>query len=552
MRFEILILISILIIIILIIVLYFKIDCHCNNEKYSEPIKFRSVPNHYPRSTGYSVSNHYPQLSGNDNILWTIKDQAIISITDSKPLKGVSLSGTEFKPNLSEYFGTSANMEKLFQFLNNNFKAKIIRIPICMSRYDLDKEYPIFIDDLVTIINKNNMIAIIDAHVWRHDWSLDPGGSCPSNDQTGMTVDGVITNTTLFTNLKRVWTNISMKYKNNPNVFFELFNEPRFEANYTDPKEMDWKQWYDVLYGFAYTIRNIAPKNVLIVGGLNWSYTFFVHPENKSFKTDFNGDYDNLYLPFTKLENVVFNIHPYQHATCCGTVTNDTQDDLSLKDPYFNTYCSYFYDKKENKPVFFDYSTWAEKGKTDYVNTKLYPIDKYTGKEIMCTGPGLSSSDQDKLPPCKWIDYDIIDGQKGYCSGDVYVCKQYTNEIDCNNNKIPAGWDKNLFMKKYGPLFMTEFGSYDCSTPFVNELLKWAQKNKVGWTVWALWPGDMGGPGTSGNCGFPSFIRETPDQTLMCGDDCSQIIKPLGKYGDLIISFMRDVSHHCSQCNHHH
>ena len=68
-------------------------------------------------------------------------------------------------------------------------------------------------------------------------------------------------------------------------------------------------------------------------------------------------------------------MHPYQHATCCGTVTNDKQEDLSKDDPYFNTYCSYYCDRTLQKPVFFDYSTWSQYVYDDYVRTKLYPFD---------------------------------------------------------------------------------------------------------------------------------------------------------------------------------
>lgn len=440
-------------------------------------------------------------------------------------------------PDMKNFFGDATNQNLLFNHLNTVWKARIIRVPLCMSRYHQNNEYVEFIQQMVDILNKNNMIAILDAHVWDKDWTAD---NCPSNDKPGITVDGVMNTPGLFDKLKATWTSIASRYKDYSNVFFELFNEPRVEAPYVDPKNIDWKQWQDVLLGFATTVRTVAPNNVLIVGGLNWSYTFFVDPENASFKNDFKGNLDNLYGPFSQLTRVLFNVHPYQHASCCGIVTDDSQNDLSKTDPYYNTNCSYFFDHRSQKPKYFDYDTWSKLGICDYTETQLYPYKSGTDppQQITCSGPGVSSSDQDKLPPCNWIDYNILDGQTGYCAGDTNVCKNYTNQTDCNNNKIPAGWDKNLFIKKYGPMFMTEFGTYDCSTPFVSRLLDWAQKNNVGWTVWALWPGNSGGPGTSGNCGFPSVIRETPAMNLSCSNNC-EAIKPLGRYGELIKDFMQ-------------
>merc|ERR1719473_1555788 len=60
-------------------------------------------------------------------------------------------------------------------------------------------------------------------------------------------------------------------------------------------------------------------------------------------------------------------------------------------------------------------------------------------------------------------------------------------------------------MAKYGPLVATEFGSFDCSSPFNKYLLEWMRRFDVSYTSWALWPQNSGGPG-AGACGYPSTM----------------------------------------------
>jgi hypothetical protein len=64
-----------------------------------------------------------------------------------------------------------------------------------------------------------------------------------------------------------------------------------------------------------------------------------------------------------------------------------------------------------------------------------------------------------------------------------------------------GGWSKYILpMAQYGPLIATEFGTYDCSSPFYMRFLHWAANNNVSYTAFAVWPQNSGGPG-NGACG---------------------------------------------------
>ena len=101
-------------------------------------------------------------------------------------------------------------------------------------------------------------------------------------------------------------------------------------------------------------------------------------------------------------------------------------------------------------------------------------------------------------------------------------------------------------MSAYGPLIVTEFGTFDCSSPYIRELLDYFAAHGVSYTVWALWNQNSGGPG-NGACGYPSIVTPQPDVGTMfspCIDleRCKSILEPLGWAGSLLIDDMRGVA----------
>jgi len=49
------------------------------------------------------------------------------------------------------------------------------------------------------------------------------------------------------------------------------------------------------------------------------------------------------------------------------------------------------------------------------------------------------------------------------------------------------------------PVFMTEFGDYNCSTTLYTNLINYAKSHNMSWSAWAWYPG---------GCGFPALIND--------------------------------------------
>lgn len=66
-------------------------------------------------------------------------------------------------------------------------------------------------------------------------------------------------------------------------------------------------------------------------------------------------------------------------------------------------------------------------------------------------------------------------------------------------NKAPGTWDSKFgFLAATDPIFITEFGSFDCSTNYTSQLLSYAKDRGLSWTGWAWYPG---------GCNFPALIN---------------------------------------------
>ena len=68
------------------------------------------------------------------------------------------------------------------------------------------------------------------------------------------------------------WTDIAPKFKNYPNIIFEVFNE-----NSTD---MSWASWKKVAQPWVNLIRSYAPNNLILVGAPHYSQHLFDAPDN--------------------------------------------------------------------------------------------------------------------------------------------------------------------------------------------------------------------------------------------------------------------------------
>ncbi|KIG15207.1 Cellulase [Enhygromyxa salina] len=84
----------------------------------------------------------------------------------------------------------------------------------------------------------------------------------------------------------------------------------------------------------------------------------------------------------------------------------------------------------------------------------------------------------------------------------------YTSHPYDFGDKQPAGWTDDWgFLADTDPIFITEFGSFDCDAGYSQQLIDYAEQRGLSWSAWAWYPG---------GCGFPGLIEDwsgTPSAT---------------------------------------
>jgi aryl-phospho-beta-D-glucosidase BglC (GH1 family) len=75
-------------------------------------------------------------------------------------------------------------------------------------------------------------------------------------------------------------------------------------------------------------------------------------------------------------------------------------------------------------------------------------------------------------------------------------------------NKQPGAWAGDWgFLADTDPIFVSEFGSFDCNPAYSQQLIDYAEQRGLSWSAWAWYPG---------GCGFPALIEDwsgTPSAT---------------------------------------
>lgn len=537
--------------------------------------------------------------------MWTVNENKKLCFNNKpiKQLKGISMTGFETgtrgtNGGAGYWLFKGANLKECKDIMNNiadklinEWGCTIVRIPICLSAWK--QNYNVRTFDATFICNyqdwinymiqalikaKSDIVIIIDGHLW----ALNPdqktktltftdaqgnkqtidmsdqesclnsnnnvGGvkscsdkynqaweTCKDNDIENCSWECAIANADGCTlesfaleieNMKEIWSSIASKYNDNSNIWFEIFNEPYERkiinnsiTNY-DETEYRWDLWYFVMKTIIDKIRNNAKaNNICILGGLDFGYDFNPNSNNSYFTKTFNSDTEKLFGNFG--ENIMFNFHPYMHGVCCGQIADANGIDISITDKYESAYCSFYPNDSKN------------------ASGSSLPIQNTT-----CDSTGYSETVNKKMPPCTWVDsaHNPNSSSLGLCAGDRDKCNKQNTKEECNQNSDIGGWSEYVLkVQKYGPLIMTEFGSFDCSTPYVTRLLEYAKEHDISWTAWALWPQNSGGPG-NGACGYPSIMQPYDDDTAgfsACIDKSNCNLTPLGFYGKNIQNYIK-------------
>lgn len=485
-------------------------------------------------------------------------------------LKGVSMTGLEsgtpgdasgggywmYHPNGGA--SPAQIMENVVAALGKTWGPEIIRVPICGSAWATPymihdwgntriMDYREWVDVMIKKARSLGQVVIIDLHLWQiAPLSRDPKGQKRINDQTGAPykdrVDGCIgyqklndkhtcadrdwVNSDPMTwsctvanaegvtlqnahfnreHIAKFWADVAKRYKSDSGVFFELMNEPYEHVDTLQPfgtpqiaenkvfppeDQYDWEMWTTLMNRWIQAVRDEGgADNVILVNGLMWGYAFhgpIANPQK--------------YLPWIGqgYKNIAYGFHPYQHGTCCAEVGVDR--DLSKDNPYHATYCRYY--QKNN-------------GSVPLPIGDLLPSTE-PSKQIKCGHIGYEPTRPMGMPPCKWIAHAYNPkGGSGLCVGQPDVCEPLTQQQceSLDRSKPEAGgWSRYVLpMSKFGPLISTEFGSFDCSSPFVKELLEYAAQHDISYTAWALWPQNNGGTLEMGMCSYPGITEPFPN-----------------------------------------
>lgn len=155
---------------------------------------------------------------------------------------------------------TDAEIQQLSMWGANEVRISLGEqkwLPDCASQYEAD--YPKVVDQVVHWVTSRGMVALINLH-------FATIGHCGTPGLTPMADSpGAIT----------FWQQVATRYKNNPLVAFDLFNEPQvpqdtwftggtFDADGQTVTAAGMQQLYQ-------TVRGTGARNLVVISGLNYA-----------------------------------------------------------------------------------------------------------------------------------------------------------------------------------------------------------------------------------------------------------------------------------------
>jgi endoglucanase len=183
-------------------------------------------------SQNLALSPPLPQLITQGNTFTNKTGEAI-------SLHGVSLCSLEWHAPLEQI--------KEVSDVNTGWHPNILRLPVQVREWDRIGEDAYIrgrLDPAVKLCRENGVYCIID-------WHLIAAWDDPVSDQR----------------LRDFWRKIAPIYANDPNIIYEIFNEP------TTPKQRvreNWLKWRDKAQSWVDFIRTMAPETILLVGSPHW------------------------------------------------------------------------------------------------------------------------------------------------------------------------------------------------------------------------------------------------------------------------------------------
>lgn len=170
---------------------------------------------------------------------------------------------------------------------DKGFDSKVVRLVIPPDRWN--KNPDVFFNSLlkpaVDYCIKKDIYCIIDWHSFGDE-------------------NGQYTSDRVNSELRGFWSYVAPKFKNVPNIIYELFNEPEYPDS--------WDTWRKTAQPWVDLIRASAPRNIILVGnplwdtftkyastspftGSNLMYTVHLYPGNQKSEADYNKMWDDIF-----------------------------------------------------------------------------------------------------------------------------------------------------------------------------------------------------------------------------------------------------------------
>ena len=191
-----------------------------------------------------------------------------------------------------------------YQVMQLEWNANVVRLALNQDCWLNDSSNTVYSPNYATIVDDQvqgaisaGLDIILDLH-WSDQGSYSEAATCfkAQNCQQDMADAHSLT----------FWQQIAAKYASNPNVIFELYNEPHV-GGYM-PQSADWTTWLNGGTSSGYpvvgmqqlytAVRAVAPNNLIIVGGLAWAYDLSGVPSHAVTGT-----------------NILYATHPYDTST---------------------------------------------------------------------------------------------------------------------------------------------------------------------------------------------------------------------------------------------
>ncbi|MDR0575571.1 MAG: glycoside hydrolase family 5 protein [Tannerella sp.] len=233
--------------------------------------------------------------------------------------------------------------------LKNEWKANVIRAVIGVEPEGALLSNPeLAYECMTTVVDAaiyNDMYIIIDFHA--HNINLDAA--------------------------KAFFTQTATRYKNLPNVIYEIYNEPDYET---------WEEVKAYSVEIIQTIRNIAPKNIIIVGSPHWDQDIDIVAAD----------------PIIGYENLMYSLHFYA-ATHKEYLRNRTENAIADGLPVFVSECAGMEASGDGALDIDEWNAWIdfmERQKLSYVMWSI------SDKNETC-----SMIKDERSPVCNWTDSDL-------------------------------------------------------------------------------------------------------------------------------------------------